>query len=153
LLKDTSKYSERIKVYNAKTQRDLENIAREIPDYATVCGASGLAGELVKYWGKAGSSRDVKSKTVTGGPKPVLIVSGSVQSATYEQIEKLKGRKGLLAVPIDFERDRVEIPDAKNAKHILVYPQQSVYKLDAEKIIKTLVYLTTGLCKGGSFVT
>lgn len=151
LLKDTSKYSEKIKVYNAKTQRDLENIAREIPDYTTVCGASGLAGELVKYWGKAGLSRDIKSKTVTGGPKPVLIVSGSIQSVTYEQIEKLKGWKGLLAVPIDFERDRVEIPDAKNAKHILIYPQKSVYKPDAEKIIKTLVYLTTGLCKGGFF--
>jgi uncharacterized protein YgbK (DUF1537 family) len=151
LLKATSKHSDRIKVYNAKTQRDLENIAGEIPDYATVCGASGLAGELVKYWGKAGSSRDVKPKTATGGPKPVLIISGSVQSVTYEQIEKLKGRKGLVAVPIDFERDRVEIPDAKNAKHILIYPQKSIYKPDAEKIIKTLVYLTTGLCKGGFF--
>ena len=151
LLKDTSKYSERIKVYNAKTQRDLENIAREIPDYATVCGASGLAGELVKYWGKAGLSRNVKSKTVTGGSKPVLIVSGSVQSVTYEQIEKLKGRKGLLAVPIDFERDRVEIPDAKNAKHILIYPQKSSRKLDSEKVITVLTRLTTELCKGGLF--
>jgi len=151
LLKGMSKYYDRIKVYDARTQRDLKNIAREIPDYATVCGASGLAGELVKSWGKARLSRDVKSKTVTGGPKPVLIISGSVQSVTYEQIEKLKGRKGLVAVPIDFERDRVEIPDAKNAKHILIYPQKSSHKLDAEKIIRTLVYLTTGLCKGGFF--
>ena len=151
LLKATSKHSDRIKVYNARTQRDLENIAREIPDYTTVCGASALAGKLVKFWGKAGSSRDVKSKTVTGDSKPVLIISGSGQSVTYEQIEKLKGRKGLLAVPIDFERDRVEIPDAKNAKHILIYPQESIYKPDAEKIIRTLVYLTIGLCKGGFF--
>ncbi len=56
-----------------------------------------------------------------------------------------------MAVPIDFERDRVEIPDAKNAKHILIYPKKSIYKPDAEKIIRTLVYLTTGLCKGGFF--
>lgn len=151
LLKETSKYSDRIKVYNARTQRDLENIAREIPNYTAVCGASGLAGELVKFWGKAGSSRDIESKVVTHGSKPVLLISGSVQTVTYEQIERLKGKKDLVAVPIDFERDRVEIPDAKNAKHILIYPQKSIYKPDAEKTIRTLVYLTTGLCKGGFF--
>ncbi len=151
LLKETSKYSDRIKVYNARTQRDLENIAREIPDYATVCGASGLAGELVKYWRKAVSSRDIESKVVTHGSKPVLIISGSVQTVTYEQIEELKKEKSVISVPIDFERDRVEIPDAKDAKHILIYPQKSIYKPDAEKTIKTLVYLTTGLCKGGFF--
>ncbi|MBA7510255.1 D-threonate kinase [subsurface metagenome] len=151
LLKGMSKYYDRIKVYDARTQRDLKNIAREIPDYTTVCGASALAGELVKFWGKARLSRDVESKTVTGGSKPVLIISGSRQSVTYEQIGELKRKKSLLAVPIDFERNRVEIPDAKNAKHILIYPQKSNHKLDAEKIIRTIVYLTTGLCKGGFF--
>ena len=151
LLKETSKYFDRIKVYNAKTQRDLENIAKEIPDYLTVCGASGLAGELVKFWGKSTASGRVKPKTVTGGSKPVLIISGSVKAVTYEQIEELKRKKGVLAVPIDFERNRVEIPDAKNAKHILIYPQKSINKSDAEKTIRTLVYLTTGLCKGGFF--
>jgi len=157
LLEGMSKYYDRIKVYNARTQRDLKNIAREIQDYTTVCGASGLAGELVKFWGKSESSRGVKSKTVTGGSKPVLIISGSAKSVTYEQIEELKKEKekekekGLLAVPIDFERNRVEIPDVKDAKHILIYAQKSSQKLDPEKIVRTLVQLTTGLCKGELF--
>jgi len=151
LLKGMSKYYDRIKVYDARTQRDLKNIAREIPDYTTVCGASGLAGELVKFWGKSRPSRGGKSKAVTGGSKSVLVISGSGKSVSYEQIEQLKRVKGVLAVPIDFERNRVEIPDAKNAKHILIYPQKSNHKLDPEKIVRTLVYLTTGLCKGGFF--
>ncbi|MFQ5867828.1 MAG: four-carbon acid sugar kinase family protein [bacterium] len=151
LLKRMSKYYSRVKVYDARIQRDLKNIAREIPDYTTVCGASGLAGELVKFWGKSGSSRGVKSKTVTGGSKPILIISGSAKSVTSEQIEVLKGEKGLLAVAIDFERNRVEIPDAKDAKHILIYPQRSSHRLDPEKILRTLVHLTTGLCKAGFF--
>jgi uncharacterized protein YgbK (DUF1537 family) len=151
LLEGMSKYYDRIKIYNARTQRDLKNIAREIQDYTTVCGASGLAGELVKFWGKSESSRGVKSKTVTGGSKPVLIISGSAKSVTYEQIEELKKEKGLLAVPIDFERNRVKIPDVKDAKHILIYAQKSSQKLDPDKIIRTLVQLTTGLCKGELF--
>jgi len=151
LLKGMSKHYDRIRVYDARTQKDLKNIAREIQDYTTVCGASGLAGELVKFWGKSELNRGVKSKTVTGGLKPVLIISGSAKSVTYEQIEELNREKGLLAVPIDFERDRVEIPDAKDAKHILIYAQKSSQKLDPDKIIRTLVQLTTGLCKGGLF--
>ena len=151
LLKRMSRYYDRIIVYDARTQRDLKNIAREILNYTPVCGASGLAGELVKFWGKSGTRRDVKSKIVTGGSKPILSISGSAKSITYEQIEELKGKRDLLAVPIDFERKRVEIPDVKNAKHILIYPQRSSQKLDPEKIIRTLVHLTLGLCKGGLF--
>ena len=151
LLRKMSRYSDRIKVYDARSQIDLRNIAKEISDYTAVCGASGLAGELVRFWGKSTPSRRVKSKTVTGGSKPVLIISGSVKTVTYEQIEGLKTEKGVLDVPIDFEGNRVEIPDAKNAKHILIYPKRSYQRFDPEKIIGVLVRLATGLCKGGLF--
>ena len=151
LLKRMSRYYDRIIVYDARTQRDLKNIAREILYYATVCGASGLAGELIKFWGKSGTRRGVKSKTVTGGSKPVLIISGSAKSITYEQIEELNGKRGILAVPIDFERNRVEIPDVKNVKHILIYPQRSSHQLDPEKIMGVLVHLAPGLCESGLF--
>jgi uncharacterized protein YgbK (DUF1537 family) len=151
LLKGMSKYCDKIKVYDARTQRDLRNIAREISDCTTVCGASGLAGELVKFWAKSRLSRGSKSKTVTGGSKPVLIISGSAKSVTYEQIEQLKRLKSLLAVPIDFQRNRVQIPDARNAEHVLIYPQRSSRRLDPERIIRMLVHLTTGLCKGELF--
>jgi len=151
LLKVKSKYSDRIKVYDARNQRDLKNVAKEIWDSTAICGASGLAGELVRFWGKFTSGRRFKSKNITLGPKPVLIISGSLKTVTYEQIEDLKTKEGLLAVPIDFERNRVEIPGPKNGKHILIYPRKSRQKLNPEKIIGVLVRLAKGLCKGGLF--
>jgi len=151
LLKGMSRYHDRIRVYDARTQKDLGNIAKDILDCTTVCGASGLAGELVRFWGKARPRERVKSRIQIGSSEPVLIVSGSAKSVTYEQIEELKGEKGLLAVPIDFEWNRVEMPHGASAKHILVYPQKSRYKLNPDKIIGMLVQLTTGLLKGGLF--
>jgi uncharacterized protein YgbK (DUF1537 family) len=151
LLKRISRYYDRIIVYDAETQRDLENIAGEIRDYTAVCGASALAGELVKFWGKLRTRVGAKSRTVIGAAKPVLIISGSAKSATYQQIEELKRKEDLLAVPIDFEQNRVEIPEVKNVRHILIYPKTSSQQLNPEKIMGVLVRLTTGLCKGGLF--
>jgi len=152
LLKGTSRYYERVEVYDATSQNDLRNIASEIKDYEAICGASGLAEELVKYWGKPGARRGVKSKTAISGPGPVLIISGSAKSITYEQIEELKEEEEeVLAVPIDFERNRVKIPDWENAMHILVYPKKSSYELDREKVLKVLSRITAELCQGGLF--
>ncbi len=151
LLKVKSKYFDRIRVYDARNQRDLENIAKEIWDSTAICGAGGLAEELVRFWGKSTPGRRFKSKTITVGSKPVLIISGSVKTVTYEQIEDLKRKEGLVAVPIDFERNRVEIPGPKNGKHILIYPKKSRQKLNPEKVMGVLVRLAKGLCKGGLF--
>jgi len=152
LLKGTSRYYERVEVYDATSQNDLKNIAREIKDYEAVCGAGGLAEELVKYWGKLRARRGVKSKSAISGPRPVLIISGSAKSIAYEQIEELKEEEEeVLAVPIDFEQNRVKIPDWENAMHILVYPKKSSYELDGERVLKVLSRLTTELCQGGLF--
>jgi len=151
LLKAMSKHYEKIKIYDARTQIDLENIAKEIRNHTTFCGASGLAGELVKFWKKSKEGPKGESESVVSGGRPILIVSGSAKSVTYEQIENLRQEKDVLIVPIDFEQNRAEVPDAKGSKHILIYPQKSVRKMDPEKILKTLVQLTMGLCRGGLF--
>ncbi len=139
LLKNQTSHNEQIRVYDCVDQRDLKQTAKKITDllknstYQVICGASGLIEELTDYWYKPHklrkSSHVVKAKNVEN-ELPVLIVSGSAQEISHEQIENTCKSRDVICVKINFEM--IEYNDIINkcvkalnsGYSVIIYPER-----------------------------
>jgi uncharacterized protein YgbK (DUF1537 family) len=89
------KNPEKIEVKDASSDKDLENLTKESSG-KVFAGAAAWAGKLADYW--LTSSRKIQNVIMT--PGPVLVVSGSMNPVSLDQIE-FWGKSGFYSIDIN----------------------------------------------------
>jgi len=148
LLKKQSVHHEKVRVYDCATGEDLKDIARETASLPAVCGAAGLAEELVKLWVDNIKFCPEKEPAEKG---PVLVISGSASPVTHAQIEELTRSMDILDVPLDFNKKRADIMGEKSWPSMVIYPAKGLEGVKSGVIMNTLARLVSKLCGNGMF--
>lgn len=140
LLKEQSKYYQRVKVYDVYNQNDLKEVALQSFSSEVICGAAGLIEELIPLW--------VKEKKEISLPVrknlPSLIVCGSMYSINYQQISYLLNHTNIIGVEIDIKEGRAKSDFLPGEQDIIIYPRQgSLY--NSQNLERILAHLTQKL--------
>ncbi len=172
LLAEQTENNDWIIVCDAKTDEDIRKYAREIAksELSVVVGSAGLAKEMVELWtgrkpAKSKNEPVLPVESMSGEGAPVLIVSGSRNSVTRNQIEKLGKESGIISIPINFSEKKVKIANWMDktqetgasasgqlkGKSMMIYPDKSSSDVNPDVVMNVLSRLVLKLCEGGLF--